>query len=309
MTNDRDDAAASAADSAAGARAGTTDSAGTHSAERTGTVGEAGTAQSGRPRIDTGQPHSARMYDYWLGGSSNFAADRAMGQAFEQAIPSIRTMAKENRKFLGRAVRQMVEEAGIHQFLDIGTGIPADGDTASVTAIVAPGSRIVCVDNDPIVQEHAKTALSPRDAARTLYLEKDLRKPADILASPQVRQTLDLDRPVGLLLVAILMLIGDDEDPWEAVAAFRDALPSGSHIAVTHPTADFDPRAMAEVVGAASQGHMTLVPRDRAAVTRFFGDWEILDPGVVPVMAWRPEGAAPDNPEAAYYWAGVARKP
>jgi hypothetical protein len=264
--------------------------------------------QSGRSRIDTGIPHSARMYDYWLGGSSNFAADRAMGQAFEQAIPGIRTMALENRRFLGRAVRFMADE-GIRQFLDIGTGIPADGDTSSVTAIVAPGSRVVCVDNDPIVQEHAKSALSAADAERTVYLEADLRKPAEILGSPLLARHLDLDRPVGLLLVAILMLVADDEDPWGVVGTLLDAMPSGSLLALSHPSQDFNPEAMAEVMRAAQQGHMTLVPRDRAACARFFDGWELVEPGLVPVMAWRPEGEPPADPESAYYWAGVARKP
>ena len=264
--------------------------------------------QNGRPLIDTGLPHSARMYDYWLGGSSNFAADRAMGQAFEQAIPSIRTMAMENRKFLGRAVRLMADE-GIRDFLDVGTGIPADGDTGSVTQIVAPDSRVVCVDNDPIVQEHAKTALTGPIAERTVYLEADLRRPQDILQSPPVRAMTGSGRPVGLLLVAIMMLIGDDEDPWGVVRELLDALPPGSMFAFSHPSQDFNPEAMAEVVAAAQQGRMTLVPRDRESCARFFADWELVEPGIVPVMGWRPEGEPPKDPEAAYYWAGVARKP
>ena len=264
--------------------------------------------QNGRSRIDTGVPHSARVYDYWLGGSSNFAADRAMGQAVEQAIPGIKTMALENRRFLGRAVRYMAEE-GIRQFLDIGTGIPADGDTSSVTAIVAPDARVICVDNDPIVQEHARTTLTGPEAERTRYLEADLRKPAEILRSPLLAEAIDLDRPVGLLLVAILMLVGDDEDPWSVVATLLDAMPSGSLVAISHPTGDFDPESMGHVVQAAQQGRMTLVPRDRAACARFFQGWEMAEPGLVPVMSWRPDGEPPADPESAYYWAGVARKP
>jgi hypothetical protein len=259
--------------------------------------------------IDTSLPHSARMYDYWLGGSSNFAADRAMGQAIEQAIPDIKFMALENRRFLGRAVRYMAGEAGLRQFLDIGTGIPADGDTGSVTGIVAPDSRVVCVDNDPIVQAHARDVRGGAPGGgRTVYLEADLRKPDEVLRSPVLLDTLDLDQPVGLLLVAILMLIDDENDPWGAVGAFMDALPPGSHVAITHPTQDFNPEAMAEVVRAAEQGRMTLVPRNREECARFFGDWELVEPGIVPVMGWHPEGGVPENPEAAYYWGGVARK-
>ncbi|MGK5628540.1 SAM-dependent methyltransferase [Streptomyces sp. URMC 123] len=299
------------------------------------------------PALDTRVPHSARMYDYWLGGSSNFAADRALGQTFQEAIPNIRTMALENRRFLGRAVRLMAGAHGIRQFLDIGSGIPAPGDTPSVTGIVAPDSRIVCVDNDPIVQAHSQAyererraeaeaaALGARRAPtggestragggraptgwdgaptggareRTVYLQGDLTRPEELLASPEVTGTLDLDRPVGLLLVAVLMLISDEDDPWGHVATLLDALPSGSMVAVTHPGRDFEPRAMARVVEAARRGHMTLVPRTRAEVGRFFGDWEPLPPGLVPVMSWRPENAPPPDPNAAYYWAGVARK-
>ncbi|MGP3952920.1 SAM-dependent methyltransferase [Streptomyces sp. 7N604] len=268
--------------------------------------------QTTPPTIDTSVPHSARMYDYWLGGSSNFAADRALGQAFEQAIPSIRTMARENRRFLGRAVRSMAE-AGIRQFLDIGTGIPAAGDTHSVTEIIAPDSRVVCVDNDPIVhahaQAHARTRMTDGEQPRTVYLQADLRHPDQILEAPALKAALDLDRPVGLLLVAILMLLGDEDDPWASTATLFDALPPGSQVAISHPSQDFNPSAMAEVVRAAEQGHMTLVPRDRGQVERFFGDWGLVAPGVVPVMSWHPEDDRPTDPNAAYYWAGVARKP
>jgi hypothetical protein len=253
------------------------------------------------------------MYDYWLGGSNNFAADRALGQAFEQAIPSIRTMAKENRKFLGRAVRYMAQEEGVRQFLDIGTGVPAEGDTHSVTRIVAPDSRIVCVDNDPIVQAHARHLMAEDPAyaggeGTTVHVRADLRKPAELLASPEITGTLDLDKPVGLLLVAVLMLIADEDDPWASTRTFLDELPSGSLVAITHPSQDFNPTAMGEVVTAAAQGRMTLVPRSKARVARFFGDWELVKPGVAPVMAWRPDGEAPVDPTAAYYWSGVARK-
>lgn len=259
------------------------------------------------PGIDTSVPHSSRMYDYWLGGSSNFEADRELGKAFEKAIPSIRTMARENRRFLGRAVRQMAEEAGIRQFLDIGTGVPAAGDTHSVTQIVAPDSRIVCVDNDPIVQAHTRVLMENTADGRTVYVQADLREPEQLLATPALTGHLDLDRPVGLLLVAVLMLMNDKDRPWAKVATLLDALPPGSHVAITHPTQDFNPEAMAEVVEAAGRGHMTLVPRTRAQVEEFFGDWELIEPGVAPVMGWRPE-EPPNDPKAAYYWGGVARK-
>ncbi|AXI81396.1 SAM-dependent methyltransferase [Peterkaempfera bronchialis] len=259
--------------------------------------------------LRTDLPHSARMYDYWLGGKTNFAPDRTLGEMFEQQIPSIRTMARENRRFLGRAVRYLAGEVGIRQFLDIGTGIPTEGNTHEVAQAVAPESRVVYVDNDPIVLAHARALMAGGEHGRTAYIHADLCEPGKILADPVLAATLDLDQPVGLTLVAVLMLIADADDPWSLAGELMDALPSGSCVAVTHPGADFDPAAMARIAEAAGQGGMTLVPRTREQVARFFGDWELVEPGVVPVMGWRPDGEAPADPAAAYYWSGVARKP
>ena len=257
-------------------------------------------------RIDL--PHSARMYDYWLGGKTNFPPDRALGEAFEQAIPSIKLMARENRRFLGRAVRYLAGEAGIQQFLDIGTGIPTEGNTHEIAQSVNPKARVVYVDNDPIVLAHARALMDSTDAGRTAYIHADLREPEKILTDPVLAQTLDLDRPVGLTLVAVLMLIADRDDPWGSARTLMDALAPGSCVAVTHPGSDFDPVAMDAVVEAAARGQMVLVPRARDEVARFFGDWELVEPGVVPVMGWRPDGEPPADPNAAYYWSGVARK-
>ncbi|MFJ8045496.1 SAM-dependent methyltransferase [Kitasatospora sp. NPDC096147] len=257
-------------------------------------------------RIDI--PHSARMYDFWLGGKTNFPPDRALGDAFEQAIPSIKVMARENRKFLGRAVRYLAGEAGIRQFLDIGTGIPTEGNTHEVAQATAPDSRVVYVDNDPIVLAHARALMDSTGSGRTAYIHADLLEPEKILADPVLADTLDLDQPVGLTLIAVLMLLADSEDPWGKARVLMDALAPGSYVAITHPGSDFDPAAMASVVQAAARGQMTLVPRTREQVARFFGDWELIEPGVVPVMGWRPEDGAPDDPAAAYYWSGIARK-
>jgi hypothetical protein len=261
------------------------------------------------PGIDTSVPHSARMYDWWIGGKDNFAADRALGAAFAQAIPSIRTMAMENRRFLHRVVRFLTAEAGLRQFLDIGTGIPTSPNVHEIAQEIAPDTRVVYVDNDPIVLVHARALMVSGDLGTTEYIDADLRDPRRILSDEALTNTLDLTRPVGLLMIAILMLVSDEEDPWGKVRALLDALPSGSYVAITHPGQDFDPEAMAGVVAAATQGGMTLVPRVRDDVARFFADWELVEPGVVPVMAWRPEGKPPADPNAAYYWAGVARKP
>ncbi|MFB7473458.1 SAM-dependent methyltransferase [Kitasatospora sp. NPDC056184] len=258
--------------------------------------------------VDTSTPHSARVYDYWLGGKTNFPPDRAMGQAIEQAVPTMKAQAKENRGFQKRAVRHLAERYGIRQFLDLGTGIPTSPNTHEIAESVSAGTRVVYVDNDPIVLAHARALMVSTPASRTTYIHADLGKPAELLADPALNTTLDLTQPVGLLMIAVLMLIADEDDPWAKVAALRDALPSGSYLALTHPTQDFNEAAVAQVTASARSAGMTLVPRSKEQVTRFFDGWELVEPGVAPVMAWHPEGEQPEDPHAAYYWGGVARK-
>jgi hypothetical protein len=258
--------------------------------------------------VNPNVPHSARMYDYWLGGKDNFAVDRAVGEAMIQAIPGLRYMAGENRKFVHRAARDLVVKEGIRQFLDIGTGIPTRPNLHEIAQRIAPETRVVYVDNDPIVLVHARALMISTPEGLSEYISADLRDPQSILTDPVLNQTFEPDKPVGLTLIAILMLLSDEDDPWGKVAELRDALPSGSCIAITHPTADFNPDEVNAAVETATGAGMTLVARTRAEVERFFGDWELLEPGLVPVSAWRPDDPAVD-PEAAYYWAGVARKP
>jgi hypothetical protein len=258
--------------------------------------------------VDANVPHSARIYDYWLGGKDNFAVDRAVGEAMIKAIPGMRYMAGENRKFVHRAARDLVAKEGLRQFLDIGTGIPTRPNLHEIAQEVAPETRVVYVDNDPIVLVHARALMVSSPEGRSEYISADLRDVRSILDEPVVLDTLDLTQPVGLTLIAVLMLLADDDDPWATVAALRDAMPSGSVLAITHPTADFAPGQVAEAVAAATGAGMTLVARTKDEVQRFFGDWELLEPGLVPVSAWRPDEPV-ENPEAAYYWAGVARKP
>jgi hypothetical protein len=273
-------------------------------------IGHPSTAASGTapPGVNINQPHSARIYDYWLGGKDNFAVDRAVGEAMIAAIPGMRYMAKENRKFMHRAVRHLVEQEGITQFIDIGTGIPTRPNLHEIAQNRVGASRVVYVDNDPIVLSHARALLTSAPAGRVEYIAADIRKPHSILKDPALRDTLDLKQPIGLTLIAVLMLLADADDPWDQVAQLCAALPSGSCLAITHPTADFNADEVNAAVAAATSAGMTLVARPRNSVERLFGGWKLLEPGVVPVSAWRPDEPV-DHPKAAYYWAGVARKP
>jgi hypothetical protein len=259
------------------------------------------------PELDTGIPHSARIYDYWLGGKDNFAVDREIGELFLQQIPSMREMAHENRQFVTRSTHFLASR-GIRQFLDVGTGIPTSPNLHETAQAACPGAHVVYVDNDPIVLAHARALMVSAPTGKVAYVDGDVRRPHDLLAIPQLTRVLDLSQPVGLMLIAILMLIGDDDDPYGAVAQLQDVLPSGSYLALTHPTQDFDPDAVGVVTAAARGAGMTFTPRHCNEVAAFFGDWPLEPPGLVPVKAWRPD-VEPDQPNSAYYWAGVARKP
>jgi hypothetical protein len=260
--------------------------------------------------INTDVAHPARVYDYWLGGKDNFPADRALAEHIMEAIPTMRTMAAANRAFLSRAVRYLAEEAGIRQFLDIGTGIPTSPNVHEVAQAVAPDSRVVYVDNDPIVLAHARALLTSQEAGETSFIGADLRQPKSILDHPTLTSTLDLSQPVAVMLVAVLMYFRDTDNPnpFEMVATLLEAMPPGSYLAITHPTADFNAEAMGGAVAAAERSGVTLVPRNQAETEEFFAGLDVVDPGVTPVLSWRPD-KPPDDPRSAYYWAGIARKP
>jgi S-adenosyl methyltransferase len=260
--------------------------------------------------INTDVAHPARVYDYWLGGKDNFPADRALAEMMIQAIPNMRGLAAANRAFLRRAVRHLAGEAGVRQFLDIGTGIPTSPNVHEVAQEVAPGARVVYVDNDPIVLAHARALLTSQDAGETSFIMADLRQPKSILDHPTLAATLDLSQPVAVMLVAVLMYFRDTDDPnpFEMVATVMEPMPPGSYLAVTHPTPDFNPEETAQAVAAAKAARITLVPRPQAEIARFFNGLDVVDPGMTPVLAWRPD-EPPDDPRSAYYWAGIARKP
>jgi hypothetical protein len=250
--------------------------------------------------------HVARVYDYWLGGKDNFAADRAAAEQAIKNFPDIVRSARANRAFLTRAVRFLAGEAGIRQFLDIGTGIPSAGNTHEVAQSVAPESRILYVDNDPIVLTHARALLTSDPAGATDYVEADLRDPQKILAG--AARQLDLGRPVALMLMAILQHVGDEDDPYKIVATLLAAMPPGSYLALSHPAKDIDSASMAKMADGLNQMMAEKVTfRDRPAVARFFDGLELVEPGMVQASKWRPaselEAASP-----AALWAGVARR-
>ena len=259
--------------------------------------------------FNTGVAHPARVYNYWLGGKVNYAPDRELGDAIIAVLPSTRAAVRANRAFLGRAVRYLAREAGVRQFLDIGTGIPTAGNTHEVAQSVAPESRVLYVDNDPIVLAHARALMTGHPAGATAFIQADLREPRRILADPELRATLDLGRPVALMLIAVLHFLTDQEAPLGIVAELIDALPSGSYLTISHLTADVDPEEAAAGQAAGQRSGVTYVPRSRAEVAEFFTGLDLVDPGVLPLPAWRPDGNPPENPADARIYAAMGRKP
>ncbi len=260
-------------------------------------------------RIDTSVAHPARRYDYWLGGKDNFAADRESGDAIAAAFPTIRVAAIENRRFLSRAVTFLSRQAGIRQFLDIGTGIPAANNTHQVAQSIAPDSRVVYVDNDPIVLAHARALLASSPDGATAYIDADLRDPEKILAHPDLRATLDLSRPVALMLIAVLHFITDDDDPRQIVAQLTGALPSGSYLVISHGTTDGLPP---EAVGDIESGRYgTLAMRTGAQIAQFFDGLDLVEPGLVSTADWRAETEPEPRPLPAevQMYAAVGRIP
>jgi len=252
------------------------------------------TDPSAAGRFDTTVAHPARRYNYWLGGKDHFAADRASGDAIEAAMPSIRLMAVENRMFLGRAVDYLARQ-GISQFLDIGTGIPAPGNTHEVAQAIQPATRTVYVDNDPIVLTHSRALLTSGPQGAIAYLDADLREPDAILAHPDLHATLDFSRPVALLLVAVLHFIREDEDPQGIIDKFVGALPSGSYVVVSHSTWEYQsPEAIEQLTANNRDGRF--VPRTGKRLGELLHGLEFVEPGLVSVSEWRAEGAPQPRP-------------
>ncbi len=263
---------------------------------------------SGPAPINSMVAHPARVYNAWLGGKDNYSADREAAGLAAAANPDILHAVRANRAFLGRAVRHLAGEVGIRQFLDIGTGIPTADNTHEVARRTAPDCRVVYVDNDPIVLTHARALLVGSAQGQTDYVDSDARDVEAILAA--AKRTLDLSRPVALMLVAVLQYIPDSDDPYGISARLLDALAPGSHLVVSHPASDIGAEEVAasmRVYNERAAQHSAATARTHAEVSRFLTGTEPLAPGVVPLPEWRPgqDAAAARVP----MWGGVGRKP
>ena len=263
------------------------------------------------PEIDTSRPHPARIYDCLIGGKNNFAADRETVAKVLEKSPNARIAPRENRAFLGRAVRFLTAEAGLRQFLDIGTGLPTTNNVHEVAQSIAPSSRIVYVDNDPLVLVHARALLTSAPQGRTAYIEADIRDPEAILTAPATVEVLDFSQPVGLLLVGILHLLADADQPAEIVARLVDALPSGSYLVASHLTTEHDRERTAAGQAVMRGAGVTMQKRDSDVFAEIaFTGLKLVPPGVVLVSEWRPEGDSPrPSPAEVSIYGGVARKP
>jgi hypothetical protein len=267
--------------------------------------GSAGKTES--PEFDTSVAHQARVYDYLLGGKDNYAADRVAAKAWLEVNPDTVFTVRANRAFLGRAVRYLTAEAGIRQFLDIGTGIPTAGNTHHVAQAIAPKSRVVYADYDPIVLAHARALLTSSGTGVTDYIHADLRDTHAILG--QARELLDFTQPVAITLIAILHAMPDSDDPHAIVASLLDAVPPGSYLAISHMGSDLIASEMLQEMKDVSKrmSQQQCSYRSRDQVARFFDGTDLVEPGLVPVHEWRPEPGTGDTSNS-FIWSAVGRK-
>ncbi|QXJ25542.1 SAM-dependent methyltransferase [Actinomadura graeca] len=264
--------------------------------------------QGPEPEIDTTVSHVARIWNYWLGGKDNYPVDREVGDQILGMLPDVARLARASRLFLNRVVWHMAAEAGIRQFIDIGTGLPTVDNTHEVAQRAAPESRIVYVDNDPLVLAHAQALLTSTPEGATAYIDADLRDPGHILEA--AAGTLDFSRPIGLTLMGILEFITDDDEAYSIVRRLLDGLPSGSYFAMYDGTNVVHGEASDRIVEVwNASGNAGLVLRSPEQITRFFDGLELLEPGVVSVTRWRPEVTVGEPPEAVDAFGGLGRKP
>ncbi|MDF2255707.1 SAM-dependent methyltransferase [Streptomyces ferralitis] len=241
--------------------------------------------------LHTDRPHAARVYDFLLGGKTNYAADREAAQRTLLALPNAALIARQNRAFMHRAARYLAAEAGIRQFLDIGTGIPTTPNLHEVVQAIEPRSRVVYADNDPIVLTHSRALHTSHPEGRTAYVHGDLCHPDGILDDPELARTLDLGEPVALTLVAVLHWLPKECDPFAIVSRLLDALPPGSFLALSHVTDDFEPKALDEVAEDFRRSGSHVNVRSKAEVAEFFTGLELVEPGIEVLQRWRPDSA------------------
>jgi S-adenosyl methyltransferase len=261
-----------------------------------------------RPQLDTSVASIARIYDYWLGGKDNFKADRDAAEQMILQYPDIVTGVRKNRAFLGRAVHYLAAEAGIRQFLDIGTGLPSSNNTHEVAQRAAPDARIVYVDNDTIVLSHAQALLTSTPEGACAYVDADIRDTGKILKD--AANVLDFSRPVAVCLIMILQFIPDEDDPVSIVRALVDAIPSGSYLTVAHPASDVDQHVGPALRQLSTRmGGTRAVPRTHQEISRFFDGLEMVEPGLVQLHRWRPGTGLDDTGRDLAAYGAVARKP
>ena len=273
---------------------------------------------NGRGSVDLqlDRAHSARMYDYYLGGKDNYEADRKGAEEALKAWPAARSAARANRAFMHRAVH-VLTGYGFSQFLDIGTGLPTSPNLHEVAQQAKPEARVVYADNDPIVLAHARALLNGTDVGRTAYVQGDITRPDSILDAPELAETLDLTQPVSLSINAVLHFVPDDRDPYGIVSHLLSALPSGSALCISHVTADIDPEGVGGLVQVYNEAGVPTQARSRDEVARFFTGLDLLEPGLQLAHRWCPlvgrsessevSGGTPDDAEVSL-WAGVALK-
>jgi hypothetical protein len=259
--------------------------------------------------VDLSTPNVARMYDYYLGGKNNFASDREAAEQALEFAPQIRLAAQQNRAFMGRAVRYLAE-AGVRQFLDVGTGLPTQSNVHEVAQDAAPDARVVYVDNDPVVLAHGRAILG--GAEHVQIVQADLRRPEEILDRPGVRERLDFDQPIAILLLAIVHFLQDADDPEAIVGRFRAALPSGGHLVLSHVCGEALPESVPGVTEVYNHSTTPIVARSPERIAGLFGDLDLVEPGVVNVAQWRPDSVETkriaETYRRPYFLAGVARK-
>jgi hypothetical protein len=259
--------------------------------------------------IDVTTPNVARIYDYLLGGKDNFAVDREAAKHLLEAAPHLRTVARDNRAFIGRAIRHLAGEAGIRQFLDLGGGLPTQTNVHEMARRVAPDARVVYVDNDPVVWSHGQALLGTAEGVAMVLA--DLTRPADVLGDPEVKRLLDLSRPVALLCTATLHFAADEDQPHEAIAAYRDHVAPGSYLAITHGSMEGeDPEDdNKHATGIFSQASANLHPRPIPEILRFFDGFDLMEPGLAWMSEWRPDPGVPPAARVTSLRGCVGRKP